>query len=217
MDWHYIVVGEFVFLGLIGAWGGKEELWERKLREIKKKSLGANLASNPNENKDKDNIEDYNGAECMEEMKEKATENVHVQIGTRDLLVRTLQNMGCPITYDENNNICFTFQGQHFVALAQDNLLCIDIHYPWWEQCSLFDVEQFAWLKKTINEVNGRAQVTTFFSVNNEGDTVGVHSKKNLLLIPQIPDIEGYLQAMLEDFFRARHFVEGELSRKNNS
>ena len=153
----------------------------------------------------------------MEEMKGKTTEGVRAQKGTRDLLVNTLQNMGCPITYDEKNNICFTFQGQHFVAFAQDNLLCIDIHYPWWKQCSLFDVEQLARLKRIINEVNGRAQVTTFFSVNNEGETVGVHSKKNLLLIPQIPNIEGYLQAMLEDFFRARHYVEGELSKRDDS
>lgn len=149
----------------------------------------------------------------MEDGNGKRTESINVEIGTRDLLVRTLQEMGCPMTYDNNKNICFTFQGQHFVAVAQDNLLCIDIHYPWWERCSLYDVEQVARLKMAINETNTRAQATTFFSVSDEGDVVGVHSKKNLLFIPQIPNLTGYLQAMLEDFFRARHFMEGELER----
>ena len=228
MDWIYIIFIVFLLVWLIRIWIPKEEPWERKLRDIKGRNGNANGNANENDNNanDNDNANDNGntsdngneteGATDMEERKGQLTESVSVEIGTRDLLVRTLQEMGCPMTFDKDKGIYFTFQGQHFVAVAEDNLLCIDVYYPWWEDCSLYDVEQLAQLKRAINEANKVTRVITYFSVREEDDVVGVHSKKNLLFIPQIPNLTDYLQAMLENFFQTRHFMEGELERLKN-
>ena len=143
--------------------------------------------------------------------------SVEVEIGTRDLLIRTLQEMGCPVTIDKNQNIEFAYQGQHFIAQATNEYHTITVHYPWWGQCSLYDVEQFSLLKNVINEANMRCRVATFHTISDEGDVVGVHSRREFVFIPQIPRITDYTHAMLNEFFHARHFVDGELERLKNA
>ena len=85
------------------------------------------------------------------EKEQRVTESMKADIGTRELLIRTLQEMGCPVKIDDHQNIEFAYQGQQFIALAANELLCIDIIYPWWHSCSLFDVEYLGQLKKAIN------------------------------------------------------------------
>ena len=189
-----------------------EESWEKKLQEIKQRHRREALE------KHKLLIEQENTMETNSNNEiEPVTGEIQVEIGTRDLLIRTLQEMGCPVKIDDHQNIEFAYQGQQFIALAANELLCIDIIYPWWHSCSLFDVEYLGQLKKAINEVNSNGRVCTYTLISNEQDTVGVHSRKNLLFIPQIPNLTDYLQAMLADFFRTRHHLEAEMEKTKSN
>lgn len=183
-------------MALIRIWWPGGEPWERKLKEIKQRQRKERKENNM-------------------EKEQRVAESMKADIGTRELLTSSLQALGCPVTTDGNGNITFKFQGQSFVAQASNELLCITVHYPWWLQCSLFDVERFAQIKKAINEANCRTNVSTFYVVSDEGDVVGVHSRKNFVFVPQIPNITDYLKAMLEDFFQTHHFVLQELEQRS--
>jgi hypothetical protein len=71
-------------------------------------------------------------------------------------------------------------------------------------------------MKRVINDANNSCLVTTFYSVNEGATTFHVHSKSQFLLIPQIDDLEDYLQATLQLFFDTRRFVEVELDKLKN-
>ena len=203
---HYIIIAVGILLGALINKLVAEEPWEKKLREIKQRHAKEGAQKGREQMEQEDKME-------KSENEQAVSGSISMDIGTRDLLIRVLQELGCPVHENEQEDLIFQFQGQHFVAVASNDRLCIIVHYPWWLQCSLFDVERLAKIKKAINEANFCTRVASCYTVADEGDVVGVHSQKNFLFIPQIPDIAGYLKAMLEDFFQAHHFVLQELDR----
>ena len=42
---------------------------------------------------------------------------------------------------------------------------------------------------------------------------IGIHSKKNMLFIRQIPDLKGYLISVLNDFFKIQRDVMTEIEK----
>ncbi len=209
-DVYYAAVVIILIMVLMGIPG---ESWEKKLQEIKQRHRREVLERREQIIEQQNTMETNNNNNEIKPV----TDEIHVEIGTRDLLIRTLQEMGCPVKIDNLQNIEFSYQGQQFIALAANELLCIDIIYPWWHSCSLFNVEYLGQLKKAINEVNSNGRVCTYTLISNEQDTVGVHSRKNLLFIPQIPNLTDYLQAMLADFFRTRHHLEAEMEKTKSN
>lgn len=208
-DIYYAAAVIILIIYLIGIPGEK---WEKKLQEIKQRHKRDTLKTHKQLIEQENTMETNNNNDIK-----RASEGIEVEIGTRDLLLRTLQELGCPVNYDEYQNIHFAYQGQQFIALAANELLCIDIIYPWWYSCSLFDVEHLGQLKKAINVVNSNGRVSTYTLISNEQDTVGVHSRRNLLFIPQIPNLPDYLQAIMADFYRTRHQLESEMERQGNN
>lgn len=77
----------------------------------------------------------------------------------------------------------------------------------------LYDVDEFARLKKAINGSNLNNSVTTVYTIDETGNNVDVHSKSTILFIPQIPDIEGYLRLELNEFFSAHRYVGIEMEK----
>ena len=75
------------------------------------------------------------------------------------------------------------------------------------------DVEDIANLHKVINFANQHANCTVIHTVNQEIDEIGVHSRRNMLFIPQIPEIDQYLVSVLNDFFKVQRFVVTELEK----
>ena len=107
--------------------------------------------------------------------------------GTRDLFLETLTNIGCRYELaDEegDDSIFFAYQGEHFFVEARNNLRFIQIYDTHWGHVELYDVEEFARLKKAINGANLNNTVTTVYTIDEEAKTVDVHSKSTILFIP---------------------------------
>ena len=136
--------------------------------------------------------------------------------GARDLLLELLAKMGCPHEIDEENDIRFRWQGGYFCAQAENDRAFVTIFYFNWGECELYDIDTVSKMKRVINDANNSCLVTTFYSLNEAATTFHVHSKRQILLIPQIDDLEGYLQAILQLFFDTRRFVEVELDKLKN-
>ena len=143
-------------------------------------------------------------------------DGLYVGITTRELLLRLLDVIGCQCVIESNMNIRFDYKGETFYAIAYNNSTTITIVAPWWEQCSLYDIDAVAMIKKAINEVNCTTYVTTYYEVDEEEDLLGISSDKAILLISRIPDLEQYLRSALDEFFVAHHRLTLDVERMKN-
>ena len=152
----------------------------------------------------------------VDEIKEQLSEGRKTStcIPTRVLVKRTLRNMGCSPVVGERGNIFFDYQGEHFFISASNDCRCIDIYDTWWERLSMDgDIEDFARMQKAVNMVNASSSCTVLYSYDYEEREIGVHTRQKLLFIEQIPDIERYLAAMLNGFFKAQRDVKTEMEK----
>ena len=139
-----------------------------------------------------------------------------LSIPTRTLVMRILRMIGCePVVDDRNGFICFDYQGEYFRIKADNDCPFINVYDLWWHSISMdADIEEFALLQKAVNLVNGSANCTVLYTPNQEAKMIGVHSKKNMLFMSQIPDLKLYLLAVLDDFFKVQREVLTEIEKQ---
>ena len=133
------------------------------------------------------------------------------------LVTSTLRKIGCDYEIEQRGNINwirFIFQGEHFTIDCNDDNYYINIYDTWWYEISIYsDIEEIADLHKVINIVNRQANCTLLYTVNEETEQIGVHSKKNMLFISQIPDLDLYLKSAFSEFFKVQRSVQTELEK----
>ena len=132
---------------------------------------------------------------------------------TRELVKQVLQRMGCHYEDKENDSIYFEYQGVTFIVEAVNECLFINLIWPWCYSFSIFDIDEFARVRKVINEINDRGTCTLYYIQYPESDEVAVHIRKNLIFVPQIPQIEEYLQATLRGFFKVARALGVEMEK----
>ena len=135
---------------------------------------------------------------------------------TRDLFLETLTKVGCQYEIDDEGRINFQWQGGYFSSHASNDSLFVTIWYFQWGEWDLYDIDMLSRVKRVINDANISYALNVVYSINEEGGNFYIHSNKSFLFIPQIPDIQGYLQAMLGEFFTVRRYVEKELDKLEN-
>ena len=133
------------------------------------------------------------------------------------LVLSTLRKIGCDYEIEQQGNINwirFIFQGEHFTIDCNDDNYYINIYDTWWYEISIYsDIEEIADLHKVINIVNRQANCTLIYTVNEESELIGVHSKKNMLFISQIPELDLYLKSAFSEFFKVQRSVLTELEK----
>ena len=135
--------------------------------------------------------------------------------GTRDLFLETLTKIGCQYEIGEGDDdrIYFAYQGEHFFVNAHYDWRYIQIWDTHWGHVELYDVDEFARLKKAINRSNLNNSVVTVYTIDEEGKNVDVHCKSIILFVSEIPELENYLRLELGEFFRAHQFVGNEMAK----
>lgn len=136
---------------------------------------------------------------------------------TSGLVLTTLRKMGCEPQVNPHGNcniVNFSFQGERYTIECSDDCFFINIYDTWWHSISIYsDVEEIANLHKVINQVNQHANCTLLYTTDNEIEEIGVHSRKNLLFIKEIPELDKYLIGVLNGFFKAQKLVLTELEK----
>jgi len=134
-----------------------------------------------------------------------------------ELVLSTLRKIGCDYEIEQRGNINwirFIFQGEHFTIDCNDDNYYINIYDTWWYEISIYsDIEEIADLHKVINIVNRQANCTLIYTVNEESELIGVHSKKNMLFISKIPELDLYLKSAFSEFFKVQRSVLTELEK----
>lgn len=133
-------------------------------------------------------------------------------IKTKDLVIQTLRELGCESEENEDERILFAYQGISFFIEAADDCLFIYLIWPWCYSFSKFDVDEFARVRKVVNELNTRGAISVFYGFS-DSDEVAVHLKKHFIFIQQIPDLKGYLSAMLDNFFATARALNLEIEK----
>ncbi len=136
-------------------------------------------------------------------------------LSTRDLCVEVLRKLNCDVQFDEENeyNMYFTYQGENFRIDTWKDCLMIGIWDVWWGTVDLDDLDDICHIRKAINTININSFLTMVYSIDQEGQRFAVHTKRQCLLVPQIPNIENYLAAMLAGFFDVQRSFKEELGR----
>lgn len=136
-------------------------------------------------------------------------------LSTRDLCAEVLRKLNCDVQFDEENeyNMYFTYQGENFSVDTWENGLMITIWDTWWGTVDLDDLDDVSRVRKAINNINVRQNLTLVYSIDEKGQKFAVHTKRQCLLIPQIPQIENYMAAMLTGFFDAQRSFKEEYDR----
>ena len=129
---------------------------------------------------------------------------------TRNLLIKTLMNIGCQSEENkETGRIRFIYQGECFSIDAENESPFITIWDTYWARVSLANLE-INKLKDAINETNISMRPTIFYSIEKEESEVCLHCKYVMPFIIEIPDINNYLQANLNNFFIAHECLKVE-------
>lgn len=136
-------------------------------------------------------------------------------ISTRDLCVEILRKLNCEVQFDEENEytMFITYQGENFRIDTWKDCLMIGIWDTWWGSVELDDLDDVCHIRKAINTINIKSFLTMVYSIDEENQRFAVHTKRQCLLVPQIPNIENYLAAMLAGFFDVQRSFKEELDR----
>lgn len=173
---------------------------------------------NPNVETIDVNADQYNRA--IEELKSESNnmeyQKMEEKKGTRDLFLETLTKIGCQyeISEGEDGDINFGYQGEYFVVRASNNNRFIHIYDTHWGHVELYDIDEFARLKKAINESNLRNSVTTVYTIDEAGSNVDVHCKSVILFTQEIPEIVDYLRLELSEYFRVHETINMEMAKQ---
>ena len=141
--------------------------------------------------------------------------------GTRDLFLETLSKIGCQYELGEgeedSDKIYFAYQGENFTASASNEGWYVHLWDTYWDHVELYDIDEFARLKKAINMSNLNCATMTVYTIDEAGSNVDVHCKSVIPFIPQIPELENYLRGELNDFFRAHQLVGNEMEKQREA
>lgn len=136
-------------------------------------------------------------------------------ISTRDLCVNVLRKLNCNVQFDEEDSyrMSFTYQGETFQIDTWKDGLMILIWDTWWGSVDLDDLDDVSRIRKAINTININSSLTLVYSIDQENQRFAIHTKRQCLFIPQIPNIENYLSAMLSGFFEVQRSFKEELDK----
>jgi hypothetical protein len=160
-----------------------------------------------------DNDSDYSpGTTTLSENIQVESKRMEETISTRQLALRTIENIGSKPQNTEEGRIQFEYQGIVFLMEAADDCLFVNLIWPWCHSFSKFDIDEFARVRQVVNEVNMRDTLSVIYSIT-DSDDVALHIKKHFLLVPQIPEVEEYLKLILNSFFRVARILDLEIEK----
>jgi hypothetical protein len=142
------------------------------------------------------------------------TERTYMEerISTRQLALKTIENIGSEPKYDEAGRIQFEYQGVIFLMEAANDCMFVNLIWPWCHSFSKFDIDEFARVRQVVNEVNLRDTLSVVYTIS-DADDIALHIKKHFIFIQQIPELEEYLKMILNSFFRTSRILELEIEK----
>ena len=143
---------------------------------------------------------------------ERMTKDELDDITTRDLVISVLQKIGCQPDINAEGHITFKYQGDDFYIAAEEENRFIMIWNPWWGSINA-DNEALPYLKEIINLVNVNSLVTTVFMSDEDGKTIGLHSRCHTFFSPNEGELEEHMKMLLDYFFDTHNAIKDNMNQ----
>lgn len=132
------------------------------------------------------------------------TENRTEGLLTRALLQQTLAKLSLKYEFAEDQRFVVKYQGETLIINADDDDAFIQFFDPSWYDAPLNDIDNLAILYKAINEHNIQSSFTKIvYTIDKEDNEINLHTLCKTLWIDSIPNIEAYLQAILDSIMQS--------------
>ena len=136
---------------------------------------------------------------------------------TKDLCIELLKQLNCEVSVaeEDENRLCFQYQGELFVIDASNESFFIDIWDPRWYIVPLDDLEQMSNVRKAINTINNYSGTTIVYCIEEEEQKFVLHSKRQCILPKDLPNVKEHLSALLNDFFTVKLWLSEQIGMQN--
>ena len=142
---------------------------------------------------------------------QRAEEEEAKRMGTREMLLNVLQEMGCQVEEYDDDEICIFYQGEKFFTTPADEDSYITVYSCWFTMCEVDEIEYMEMVKKAANHSNQCTYVSHFYGMDDE--TMAVRRSKDVYFTSEIADMPNYLRSVFECFFSAERFFDNEMDR----
>lgn len=127
----------------------------------------------------------------------------------RNLLIKTLKEMGCQPEIDDNNDITVKYQGEVFSIDASNDNNFIWIYDIGWKAIETSNTDA-DFLKQAINKVNQSSAIMNLYTEGN--GYIMAHYKMAIYFAYNIPNYREYLKYILDVFFLTHQQVIDEFA-----
>ena len=134
----------------------------------------------------------------------------------RNLVLGILKQIGCQPEIDKENesHVNFLYQGENFFISIENECL-ITFYETWWGSLDLNNpnIEN---LKEAINLTNIGNIPKVLYTIDTEGQKLGIHSMYRVFLKKGMPALPDMFKAILNDFFQTQKEVKGRFAALND-
>ena len=159
-------------------------------------------------------LNEYRRNKKLKNMKPQETQSSPQQqqevLHTKDLVMRTLRAIGCEpsVNEEDESRIDFQYQGGNFFMLTADRHLFTYLYFVWWYDAPLDNIDALSAIQKAVNNANCRnIGCNVMYTINQEENIIGVHSRSQMLFSPEISTLNEYLRSKLQELFEVRNNV----------
>jgi hypothetical protein len=145
------------------------------------------------------------------EQKNATPVNYHQNLDPKTLIMKTLRKMKCKPRVHKNhkNEIYFEHLDKYYYIQFFKDCVLAYLFRPWWYEDKLDNPEKVNVIQKAVNQVNTiKTGTTTWYNVDPEVNVIGVHSRSELVLVPEIPDLDQYLLGKLYEMLQVQYKLE---------
>lgn len=134
------------------------------------------------------------------------------QPDTLGLMFRTLSNLGCQPTKNEDGTLSVSYQGENFHM--EFGGMYARVWDPMWAGVKADDPDMPK-IREAVNAANFNFGPTVVLTTPNDEGVIGFHSRRDIMLHPACPDNVPFVKAVLDSFFEAKEQVRNSFQQIN--
>lgn len=134
------------------------------------------------------------------------------QPDTLDLMFKTLNNLGCQPTKNDDGTLTVSYQGENFHM--EFGGMYARVWDPMWAGIKADDPDMPK-IREAVNATNFNFGPTIVLTAPDDEGVVGFHSRRDIMLHPACPDNEPFVKAVLDSFFDAKEQVRSNFQQIN--
>lgn len=134
------------------------------------------------------------------------------QLDTLGLMFRTLTNLGCQPTKNEDGTLSVSYQGENFHM--EFGGMYARVWDPMWAGIKADDPDMPK-IREAVNAANFNFGPTVVLTAPNDEGVIGFHSRRDIMLHPACPDNVPFVKAVLDSFFDAKEQVRNSFQQIN--